>query len=517
MSRLRTILFVIAAMVLALPSAAQAPGRVAAIEVQGNQRIEADTIRSYMLVQVGEPADADRLDRSLRALFATGLFRDVEIRPEGNRVVVTVRENPIVNRVGFEGNRRVTSEALRGEVQLRARSVFTPAAAQSDRQRILEIYARRGRFGATVEPKIIELDQNRVDVVFEITEGDVALVARINFVGNENYSDSRLKEVVATREQAWYRLLSTSDTYDPDRLAFDRELLRRFYLRQGYGFAECMATPAVQNKLYLFFATRQTAKVDELDGVEPLRSTGRPSSAWARWARASPTHCSSAACRWWCSTKTRRPSRRGCGGSASRSRSGSIRASSRRTARAMMQLVTPAGDWDGLSDVQLVVESVFEDVAVKQAVLARLEEVCPKETILATNTSTISLDLLADGMSHPERLVGMHFFNPAQRMPLVEVIRHSDDVAAGAGHGREACPSAAENAGAGPQPRGLPGQPPVRSVSEGGVLAAGRRRRRPGDRRGHGRFGFPMGPLGADRHGRPRHPGLDRPHPSDTE
>lgn len=244
MTRLRTLILVLAALVLALPSSAQAPGRVASIEVQGNQRIEADTIRSYMLVQPGEPADPDRLDRSLRALFATGLFRDVEIRPEGNRVIVRVVENPLVNRVGFEGNRRVTSEVLRGEVQLRARSVFTPAAAQADRQRILEIYARRGRFGATVEPKIIELDQNRVDVVFEITEGNVALVSRINFVGNESYSDSRLREIIATREQAWYRLLSTSDNYDPDRLAFDRELLRRFYLRQGYADVEITGATA---------------------------------------------------------------------------------------------------------------------------------------------------------------------------------------------------------------------------------------------------------------------------------
>ena len=244
MSRLRILLLVLAALVLAVPSSAQAPARVAAIEVQGNQRIEADTIRSYMLVQPGEPADTDRLDRSLRALFATGLFRDVEIRPEGNRVIVRVVENPIVNRVGFEGNRRVTSDALRSEVQLRPRGVFTPAAAQADRQRILEIYARRGRFGATVEPKIIELDQNRVDVVFEISEGEVALVARINFVGNENYSDSRLKEIIATREQAWYRLLSASDTYDPDRLAFDRELLRRFYLRHGYADVEITGATA---------------------------------------------------------------------------------------------------------------------------------------------------------------------------------------------------------------------------------------------------------------------------------
>lgn len=244
MSRLRTLFLVVATLALAFPSLAQAPGRIAAIDVEGNQRIEADTIRSYMLVQPGGTADPDALDRSLRALFATGLFRDVEIRQDGGRVIVKVAENPIVNRVGFEGNRRVTTDTLRGEVQLRPRSVFTPAAAQADRQRILEIYARRGRFGATVEPKIIELDQNRVDVVFEINEGAVALVSRISFVGNESFSDSRLKEIVATREQAWYRLLSSSDTYDPDRLAFDRELLRRYYLRQGFADVEITGATA---------------------------------------------------------------------------------------------------------------------------------------------------------------------------------------------------------------------------------------------------------------------------------
>ncbi|WP_240048285.1 outer membrane protein assembly factor BamA [Crenalkalicoccus roseus] len=209
-------------------------GVVQAIEVRGNQRIEADTIRSYMLLQPGDAFDAERLDRSLRTLFATGLFRDVQVRRDGGRVIVEVVENPIVNRVAFEGNRRISDDVLRGEVQLRPRSVFTTQAAQADRQRILELYARRGRFAAVVEPKIIELDQNRVDVVYEIREGEAALVARINFVGNQAYSDRRLREVISTREQAWYRLLSTSDQLDPERLAFDRELLRRFYLRNGY-------------------------------------------------------------------------------------------------------------------------------------------------------------------------------------------------------------------------------------------------------------------------------------------
>lgn len=216
-------------------AAAAAPdGRVQAIEVRGNQRIEADTIRSYMLLQPGDSYDAERLDRSLKTLFATGLFRDVDIRRDGGRVIVTVAENPLVNRVAFEGNRKISDDVLNREAQLRARSVFTPQAAQADRQRILELYARRGRFAAVVEPKIIEREQNRVDVVFEIEEGETALVARINFVGNQAYGDSRLKEVVATKEQAWYRAFSSSDQFDPERLAFDRELLRRFYLRQGY-------------------------------------------------------------------------------------------------------------------------------------------------------------------------------------------------------------------------------------------------------------------------------------------
>jgi outer membrane protein insertion porin family len=207
---------------------------VRAVDIEGNQRIEADTVRSYMLLQPGDPFDADRLDRSLRTLFATGLFRDVTVTRQGDRIRVVVEENPIVNRVAFEGNSRVSDDVLRNEVTLRARAVFTPQQAQSDRQRILDLYARRGRFAARVEPKIIQLDQNRVDVVFEITEGDAALVSRINFVGNTAFSDSRLRDVVASREQAWFRILSTSDIYDPDRLAFDRELLRRYYLRSGY-------------------------------------------------------------------------------------------------------------------------------------------------------------------------------------------------------------------------------------------------------------------------------------------
>ena len=238
MKQLRALLALFVFLALAMPAAAQEPsrggGRITTVDVRGTQRIDPDTVRSYMLVQVGDIADQDQIDRSLRALFATGLFRDVTIRNEGSRVIVDLVENPQVNRVAFEGNRRISSEILRSVVLTQPRSVFTPAAVQTDRQRILELYARRGRFRATVDPKIVELDQNRVDLVFEIVEGDPALVARVAFVGNNAFSESRLRDVVATQEQAWFRLFSSNDIYDPERLTYDRELLRRFYLRQGY-------------------------------------------------------------------------------------------------------------------------------------------------------------------------------------------------------------------------------------------------------------------------------------------
>ncbi|MBO1074282.1 outer membrane protein assembly factor BamA [Roseomonas marmotae] len=222
----------------AAPAAQPAGEVIRDVQVRGNQRIETSTIRSYMLLQPGDRFDGDRQDRSLRTLFATGLFRDVQIGREGDSVVVTVQENPIVNQVVYEGNRKISDDNLRAETQLRARSVYTDAAAQADRTRLLELYARRGRFATRIEPKVIDRGNDRVDVVFEITEGDTALISRINFVGNDTFSDSRLKEVVTSREQAWYRPFSSSDTYEPERLNFDRELIRRYYQRNGFADIE---------------------------------------------------------------------------------------------------------------------------------------------------------------------------------------------------------------------------------------------------------------------------------------
>lgn len=209
-------------------------GTIQAIKVVGNQRIEEGTIRSYMLVAPGDPFDPDRIDRSLKALYATGLFRDVSLRREGNTLVVTVAENPIVNRIAFEGNHKLTDDNLRSAIQLRPRAVFTPELAQADRQKILDAYAKKGRFDARVEPKIIRLPQNRVDVVFEIREGEATLISRIAFVGNHAFSEDRLKEVIDSRQERWWAILSTSDSYDPERVNYDKELLRRFYLKNGY-------------------------------------------------------------------------------------------------------------------------------------------------------------------------------------------------------------------------------------------------------------------------------------------
>jgi outer membrane protein insertion porin family len=145
-----------------------------------------------------------------------------------------VVENPIINRIAFEGNSRLSDDALKQEIQSRARVVYTRAKVERDANRILELYRRSGRFGATVQPKVIELPENRVDLVFEINEGGVTLVEKINFVGNRQFSDSDLRSVILTKETRWYKFFATDDTYDPDRLSFDRELLRRFYLKNGY-------------------------------------------------------------------------------------------------------------------------------------------------------------------------------------------------------------------------------------------------------------------------------------------
>ena len=217
------------------PSLAQAGGgTVADIRIEGAQRIEPETIRSYLLIQPGDAWDDELVDKSLKALFATGLFADVNLTRTGNTLVVRVVENPIINRIAFEGNSKIDEKDLNAEIQLRPRVVYTRTRVQNDVTRILDLYRRHGRFGATVEPKVIQLSENRVDLVFEINEGEFTGIRSINFVGNHQYSDGKLRGIIQTKESRWYRFLTSDDTYDPDRLTYDRELLRRFYLTEGY-------------------------------------------------------------------------------------------------------------------------------------------------------------------------------------------------------------------------------------------------------------------------------------------
>lgn len=221
-------------MAILLPVGAGAQTVVREVIVEGAQRIEPETVRSYLLIRAGDAYDPARVDRSLKSLYATGLFADVSIRRDGDVLVVSVVENPVINRIAFEGNKKLDDEVLEPEISLRPRVIYTRTKVQNDVKRLLSVYRLNGRFAATVDPKVIQLPQNRVDLVFEISEGKATKIRRIRMVGNREYSDARLREEIRTKESRWWRFLSSDDTYDPDRLTVDRELLRRFYLSNGF-------------------------------------------------------------------------------------------------------------------------------------------------------------------------------------------------------------------------------------------------------------------------------------------
>ena len=204
------------------------------IIVQGNRRVEADTVRSYFKVAPGERLDAARIDAGLKALYASGLFEDVHISQSGGHLVVTVVEAPVINRLAFEGNRRMKDEQLQEEIQSKARGALSRPTVQADTQRIIEVYHRNGRFDVSVVPQIIERPNNRVDLIFVVNEGEKTGVKSVVFVGNNAYPAWRLKEVIKTAESNWLSFLQTTDVYDPDRIEADRDLIRRFYVSHGY-------------------------------------------------------------------------------------------------------------------------------------------------------------------------------------------------------------------------------------------------------------------------------------------
>lgn len=217
---------------------------ISSIEVMGNQRVETPTILSYIDVKPGQHVDEAKIENLLKDLFATGLFADVLIEQVGGRLVIKVVENKIINRIAFEGNDKVKDELLQTEIALRPKEVYTPGRVQEAAQKIRDIYRLSGRYGAKVEPKIIERDQGRVDLIFEITEGKPTRINRIIFVGNQHFSESTLEGVIMTKETRWYRFFSSDDTYDPDRLSYDKELLRKFYYERGYADFKVESTVA---------------------------------------------------------------------------------------------------------------------------------------------------------------------------------------------------------------------------------------------------------------------------------
>ena len=213
---------------------ASAQETIREIRINGAQRVEPATVLTYLGVRVGEQATSETLNQALKNLYGTGLFADVAMKQDRGVLMVDVIENPIINEIAFEGNSDIKDQDLLSEISLRPRQVFTRTQVQNDVSRVYEIYRRSGRFAANVDPKIIKLDQNRVNLVFEINEGTITKIKGIRFVGNEAFDDDSLRSELSTKENRWYRFLSSDDRYDPDRVEFDKELLRRFYLKEGY-------------------------------------------------------------------------------------------------------------------------------------------------------------------------------------------------------------------------------------------------------------------------------------------
>jgi outer membrane protein insertion porin family len=204
------------------------------ISVVGAQRLEANTILSYIQLRPGQVYTAVAADQALKDLAATELFSDVRIENNSGDVVITVAENPVINRIILEGNKRIKDDKITKEIKLAPRQIFTRSKVRADVSRIIELYKRQGRFAATVEPKMVQLSQNRVDIVFEISEGPKSKVRAINIIGNEQFSDGKLKGEMLTKEASLTKILSGGTSYDPDKMAYDQQKLRQFYLTQGY-------------------------------------------------------------------------------------------------------------------------------------------------------------------------------------------------------------------------------------------------------------------------------------------
>lgn len=266
----------------AAPTSVVQSGRIDAITVQGNQRTDSMTVLSYLGLKPGDQYSQTQVDNSLKSLYATGFFADVRISINGNTLLVQVVENPVVSRVAFEGNDRVETKDLEKELELQPRSIFSQDKVTSDVKRILDIYRRTGRYNASVEPKIIKQNENRVDLVYEISEGVTAHVEKISFVGNKQFDGDTLRKAIRTAETRWYKFLSDDDKYDPDRLQYDQELLRRFYINEGYADFQVKSAHAEltrgEGEFFLTFVVDEGPKYDfgEVKIVSELKGNETP-------------------------------------------------------------------------------------------------------------------------------------------------------------------------------------------------------------------------------------------------
>lgn len=205
------------------------------IEVDGLQRVEKETVLAYLNLKKNRNISQEELDNSFKSLYATGLFSDIDFDISNkNTLKINVKENPIIGKRAFDGNDKVGDRTLEAEVQLGPRSIYDKAKVQQDVQRILNVYRKTGRYAVTVEPKIIEREDNRVDLIYEIDEGTAAKIDKINFIGNTHYSNSDLRDEIMSRESRWYRFFSSADEYDAEKMDYDKEMLRRFYTTRGY-------------------------------------------------------------------------------------------------------------------------------------------------------------------------------------------------------------------------------------------------------------------------------------------
>ncbi len=259
-------------------SAIPAGGAIAAINVTGNQRIESSTITAYMVVQPGDSFDPEKINQSVKTLYATGLFQSVNITRDGNNLDVAVVENPLVDQVLFSGNKALADKDAQAAISLKPRSVYTAAAAEADRRALLDAYAQKGYYNAQVTANIIKLPDNRVNVVYQCDEGIETKISRIDFVGNQHFSQSALRAVVSSRQSAWWRFLSSADQYDSERVEYDEYLLHKFYFHKGYADFQILSANANlspdRKSFYLTFTVSEGEryKVGSLKIVSSVRN-----------------------------------------------------------------------------------------------------------------------------------------------------------------------------------------------------------------------------------------------------